>query len=394
MTVRTLEEDFRRMGLSDNEIHDSLVNMHGVLGESKEVDVEEDDLDEGDFEEAYLGDLMGDVEDDDDDDDDDEDEDAVTEAYIRMKKGTSKDRRASKKYYRAHKSKIRRGLAKRKKTSAYKTRKKKLARMSRGGARTRRVVSDVEDTSEGMGNMHESLMGELGELAESIERDPISRFDEYVEAFNHIADLGELVAMRLLDEDEDDALELLSISLKAENMLKIMEGMDGVLDAEDDEILESSLADAMEEVGTLLEEFGLLEEDDDFEDEIDEDDDDDEEIGDDEDVNPFLDAADALREAKGARKVKRKKEKSRYILTSKGQKKVKGKSKWSEKHGKGASRKQVGLRKDVDSKEGLLGYLKLVKAGKVAPGQPIAVSKRTGRKLNKGARAAIKAAGK
>jgi len=97
MTVRPLEEDLQRLGLSDNEIRRSLSGM-GVLEEGEEADFFEDDEEE-DFEEAYLSDLAGD-----DDDSDDEVDESMR--VMRMKKGTAKSRKLSKQYYKAHKGKI------------------------------------------------------------------------------------------------------------------------------------------------------------------------------------------------------------------------------------------------------------------------------------------------
>jgi hypothetical protein len=50
------------------------------------------------------------------------------------------------------------------------------------------------------------------------------------------------------------------------------------------------------------------------------------------------------------------------------------------------------LRKDVRKPEALLGYLKMVKAGKVKPGQP--VGSKGGKKLSSGAMAAKRMAGR
>jgi hypothetical protein len=215
-------------------------------------------------------------------------------------------------------------------------------------------------------------------------------FDEYVTAFNHIADLGELSAIKVFDEDEDAAVDLISLSLGAEQMLKLMEDMGGALDEDEEAMLEEVLADAMEDVFTLMEEYGLFIEDDEDEDDLEEEEDIDDE--DDYEGNPFLDAAAALREAKGAKKGARPpKGKKRFVLKTNSREAKKGASKW----GKGSTKakKQIVGRGDVRNKEGLLGYLKLVKRGLLAPGQPIMKDKK-GKPMNKGARAAVKAAGK
>ena len=113
MTVKPLEEDFQRMGLSKNEIRESLTNM---LGNAPEADVEDDAVEEEDFEDdTYLSDLVGedddgeedeDVEEDEDLKGDELDEDEILEKYVRLKRGTSKQRRQAKSYYKKHKSKI------------------------------------------------------------------------------------------------------------------------------------------------------------------------------------------------------------------------------------------------------------------------------------------------
>lgn len=364
MTVRPLEEDLQRLGLSDNEIRRSLNGM-GVLEEGEEADFFEDDEEE-DFEEAYLSDLAGD-----DDDSDDEVDESMR--VMRMKKGTAKSRRLSKQYYKAHKGKIARKRKQQRKTSSWKRHQKMLARAPKAsGARVRRVMSDVELPDSG--TLSEGIMGDLSELAESIDRDPKSRFDEYVEAFNYIADLGELLAMRALDEDDDEAAsEVLDLSIIAESILKEMEEMGGALTPEEDEDLEEALDEAMEDVAEALDSFGLLAEDDedfDPEDDLDEDDED------------FDEDDDDLDEAKGAPKGK--KTKGRKLLTK--AMTVKGKSKY-----KGNTKAQIDLRGDVKRPEGLLSYLKLVKAGVVAPGQKLPKGKK---KLNKGALAAKRMAGK
>jgi hypothetical protein len=370
MTVKPLEEDLRRMGLGPNEIRESLSHIGGsaeadLLGEDTEEDFEDD---------VYLSDMM-----------DDEELDEVKAQRTHKMKGSAKA--DSKAYERSHKAQRKAARKRRARDPRVQAaeRKRKAAGPARPHMRRSFMKrhSDVEDPSDGMPTMHESLMDELFTLNESIEREPTSRFEEYVEAFNHIADLGEMAAMEFLDEDDEAAADLLSLSLQAEAILQEMEDMGGALDADEDEELEASLADAMEDVGVLFDHYGLLAEDED-EDYEDEDELDEDEIYDYD--NPFLDAAAGLREAKRPAKTK-----GRKVLNPGSTKTKKGRSKWGKSTT--SSRQQLRGRADVRNVENLLGYLKKVKAGKVAPGAPLARSK-TGKPLTKGARAAQKAAGK
>lgn len=375
MVTRRLEEDFQRMGLSEREAGKAL----SFLKEDTDVDSEEEETEEDSFEDdAYLSDLMGE---DDEEDDELDDDDAMIERIVRLHKGSAKQRRAAKAYYRKNKSKIRRAMGKKRKTGAYKRRQKKLSKMSKGSGRSRRVIE---------GEMEENqILDDLALLAESMGDEPTSRFDEYVEAFNHIADLGEMAAMQIMEEDEEAALELLELSLKAEAVLQDMENMGGALLEDEDDMLESSLADAMDEVGEMFENHGFLEESDEDED-VDEDEDWDEDWDEDEDEemdeeeNPFFDMADELREARGKKKVVRPaKRKSRKVLNPDSVKTKRGPSAWGKLHGPGASKKQLAGRKDVRNKQALLAYLAQVKAGRVAPGQPLKSAKGMGKSKGK-----------
>lgn len=376
MTVKPLEEDLRRMGLGPNEIRESLRHIGGraeadLLGEDAEEDFEDD---------VYLSDMV----------DEDEELDEVKATRTHKMRGSAKTDSAA--YERTHKTQ--RAQARKRRARDPRVQAADKRRKAAGPAKPHmrrsfmKRTSDVEDPGAGLPTMHESLMDELGVLAESIEREPVSRFNEYVEAFNHIADLGEMAAMEFLDEDDEAAAELLGLSLRAESILKEMEEMGGALDAEEDAELEATLADAMEDVGILWDKYGLLAEDEDPEDDEDED----EELEEDEiydGENPFLDAASSLREARKQRPAKtagRKVVKAGAPTVTK-----KGRSKWAKSTT--SSRQQLRGRSDVRDPEALLGYLRKVKAGKVAPGQPLATSK-SGKPLNKGARAAQKAAGK
>ena len=379
MTLKLLEEDFRRMGFSPAEICESMPHVSGSDEEAYFVDEDEEE----DFEDVYLSDMV-----------DETDSDMGEGAYQKTHKMSSKAKRAAKLWRKQNPGSVRKSnkkQAKRRHKPAYKA---QMARIKPGtiGKSTgrRRVikVSDVANPGGGLPAMNEELLQELSVLAESIRHEPVSRFDEFVEAFNHIADLGEMTAMNMMEEDEDGARELLSVSLKAEAVLKDMEDMDGALDADEDRMLEATLADALQDVGELFESYGLLDEDD-----WDEDEDLEEEYFDSD--NPFLAAAASLKEAKGKRKRGRMPapEKRKIIPAGTKGKTVTTASNWGKKNKRaGASRRQISKRGDVRNVEGLLGYLKKVKAGKVAPGQPMAMSK-SGKKLNKGARAAQKVAG-
>jgi len=408
MAVRPLEEDFQRLGLSQDEIRASLHNMGRPLGEMAEADLSDgsEEEEDEDFEESYLSDLIG------HDDDEAEDFDEMSEEdyfefvdnlsdeeldrllensemfeakFIKLTPlGTRKTaRRKRKKWLKtaAGQAYARKQMQKRKRPAFKKQAKKQRIRRKRaGGARKGYMMrAGVENPSEGKEAIHEDLMESLTDLAESIEREPVSRFDEYVTAFNALADLGELGAAKIMDEDEDAAMDVLNLSLQAEEVLKLMEDMGGALDEDEDEVLEEALAQLMELAGELVEEYGLLLEDEDEEEYEDEELEEDEE-----EINPFLEAAASLREARRPPKGKK-----RFLLNPKSRKAVKGRSKWSKAGGN--AKRQLAGRKDVRNKQALLGYLKMVKAGKVAPGQPIMMSK-TGKPLSKGARAAKKLA--
>ena len=280
-------------------------------------------------------------------------------------------------------------------------------------------------------SIQEALLESINDLAQSIDHDPTGRFDEYVTAFNHIADLGELGAMKIMDEDEEAACDVIRVALEAEDVLKTMEEMDGALTVEEDEILEGILADAMEDVATTLETYGLFEgckkrnrkgqksqddeedgadeedveedvedideqdEGDDEEDMEDEEEDDEEDVEEDvdedisESASMLMDAAEQLREAKGPKAEKKPpKSKKRMLVVNGKLKSVSTPSRWSKMNrAPGASKKQVMLRKDVRKQEALLGYLKKVKAGTVAPGMHS-----SGKGLSKGAAKAVAAA--
>jgi hypothetical protein len=384
-----LESDLQNLGLSEEDVRSHLP----FLGEAAEADVEDDFEMEEDFEDETVDEddlfhgldeaaleVAGDLEAAEELDEEYLDLlrelSALEEGAIvqRMKKGTAKARRAAKAYYRKMKAKISRGMKRKRKTSGFKRRQAKLARAPKAsGARTRRVVSDRDVPAS---NMHEDIMESLGELAESLEREPTTRFDEYAEAFNSVADIGELLCLRAVNEDELElAQEAYALTLFAENALRGMEELGGALIQEDDEELEEALAIVMEELGGALEDFNLFEDEDLEDDELDED---------------FEDEDFELDEGRGAKTAKRPKPAAGRLIMKGGMpKKVKGKSNYSKTMGGAKPR-----RKDWRNKAAMIGFLRKVKAGKAAPGHP--ASKFTDKKgrFNLGAAKAKAAAGK
>lgn len=395
----TIRRDFEAMGLTEDQIGRSL----NYMGEAT-VEAEVDDQEVSD--DAYLSDLPDEedlqTEEDDEDldldldlDEDDELseeerlEDEMLERVVRLKRGTAKQRSKAKRYYKTHKAQISRAMSRLRKKPAYKKRQARLQKMSKGGSRTRRVLSHVDDPGKGNSSFAEGILGELQVLAEAVDQEPRTRFDEFVDAFNQIADIGELIAMDISEDDSDVAGEFVGMSLKAEGILKHMETLDGALSEEEDAELEETLADAMEEVGALFDKHEIVFESDeeDSGDEDEEDPEEDLEEDEEDEGNPFSGMADALREARPP------KQKGRKLANYAKPKTVKGASKWGKMNPSGASRRQLAGRKDVRNVEAMLGYLKKVKSGKVAPGQAIAYSKK-GKPLSRTARAAKKMAGK
>lgn len=352
MKVRPLEEDLRRMGLSNEQIRSSLGSI-GMLTEGAEADFE-DDYSGEEFEEAYLGDLVG------DDDDDEIDEMKVQ----RMKKSSSKKKRASRDYYKSHKGAIGRKRKMQSRNPAWQRHMAKLARAPKAsGSRVRRVMSDVDMPEDG--HMSEGILDNLAVLAESIDRDPKSRFDEYVEAFNYIADLGEILAMRALEEDENEAAsDVLDLSLGAEEMLKEMEEMGGALTPDEDAYLEEALDDAMEDVEVVLEAFGVVDPEDE------EDEEDEEEVTEGyeyDDEDDLLEAAaKKYKMFRGKKVIKRPKLKGKGV----GIKVGKGKSAYS-KISLANRKKIVDMRKDFRKKKAMIAYLGMVKQKKIKPGQSL-----------------------
>ena len=108
-----------------------------------------------------------------------------------------------------------------------------------------------------------SLMEDVAELAHALDHDPEDRFGEFATAFNHVADLGELAAMNVMDEDADVAKELLALTVGADDVLRRMEKMGGTVTKDQDAMLEATLADAMDCVGEMMSTHDILEDNDD-----------------------------------------------------------------------------------------------------------------------------------
>jgi hypothetical protein len=406
MSLKPLEEELKSMGLSEDEIRRSLVNMaieaKDADGDSEEESSKEEQSEE---DEVNLDDYLDDndeegQEDEEGGDDEEGEDDEVDEAAIRtrIRRGTAASRRTSRQYYKTHRAQVKRQRVKFKKSARGKRHAMALKRGPKGGTRVRRIVKDDFNIRSEDSSLSESLIQEIAILAESIDRDPVDRFNEYAQAFNYIADLGELLALRYMgEEDEKAALGVLDLTVQAEDILKAMDKMEGAVTVEQDEKLERILSKAMDEVAEEFEIWQLIESE--IEGDEEEDLDEDESLDDAEDVDeegegkeeedgehPFPDAVDAIAEAKRGKKQQRR------MLLSK-PKKVGGSSKWGRAHKGGATKRQIALRGDVRNPEALLGYLKKVKAGKVAPGQPIMTGK-GGKPLSRTARAAVKAKGK
>lgn len=369
MSNKSLLDGFSKLGMTSREISEAMT----PLGER----FDKNGIDNGIGDNAYLS-----------------EEGSVEEGFVKLrplavrrkaaKAAKIRRRSGSGKQAYLHQLKMAKtGVAKQKRKKHYKLLK------ARGGPKkgSRMMTASFDNPGKGLKIMSEKLMQNIMQLAEAIDRDPEDRFDEYAEAFNHIADIGELAAIQLMDVDEEAAKDVLNLSLAAESVLKHMESLDGALTEEEDADLEETLQDAMESVGEYMTEYGLITEEDEEDDDEDEDEDDDDleedYLNGDED-DDLLSAFRTLKEARAAVKAKGKKgrgkkeikrmapPKSRKIMTAKGIKRKKGASNWSKKNPAGnASSKQIANRGDVRDKEALLGYLRQVKMGKVAPGQSL-----------------------
>lgn len=339
MGIRSITEDFRRMGLSNKGAENSLANM---LGETSESDIDSDS--DGDFD----GDAM-----------------SIIEAYKRRRALRGKKKISAKRYRRSASGKAaaRKSAKARRRPGAKRVaakRRKKLAKM--GGAKKgfARVLPGLRASDESM-TMRQALIENLKSLEEAVERDPVSRFNEYVEAFNHIADLSEVLTLRCHEAGEEEMAEdMVLIALMAEAVLEDMEELNGALSSEIDEDLEEVLASAMETVSEALEDFSALEEDidedeDDEDDEIDEDEDED----DDDDEDEEDDLTERARRIAEAVK-KKKKGGGEFTDADTGAKYSKKDLDAFEKslvYGRKGGKWRKQRRKDISDPKGLAGYI-------------------------------------
>lgn len=281
MTLKSLREDFQQMGLSENRVNESMRNL---LGEDFEQEINKDD------------DTL------DDDELEDDDPLAIIERRKRLKRKTGKEKIAGKKQRRSASGKrsAKKAAMARKRPGAKRAaakRRVKLAKMGKAKKGYRRMVSSKEFEGN---SLHASLMENIQSLVEAVEIDPVERFDEYLEAFNHVADLGELLCLKYHGMDEDElANEALDVTLAAEAIIEGMEGLEGVVDAEDDATLEEALERAMDVVEDEMEGYNEIMEG------LDEEDDDDD-LGEDIDDDDFEDDDDDDDDLEEAKKKKKK----------------------------------------------------------------------------------------
>jgi hypothetical protein len=359
MSLRTLKNDFEKMGLSEDVCTKALVNMLGEDTELKDEDLEE--LEE-DFEDE-LEDL-----------DDEDDEETILEAYKRVKRLRGKEKVKSKKYRRsaagkkaALKQKLRRKKPGVKRQMA--KRRKKLAKLGKAkkGFRRQLAASTEHVGSEQEVNESSALVENMQELAEAIEGNSVGQFQGYADAFNRVADIGELLTLRGHDLKESElAVEAAELAESAETVLNMMEeGIeDRQLSEDDEELLQEALEIATAQVAELMEEYNVLvesfEEDEDLE-ELDEDFEEEDEDFEEEDEE--LDEARAKGKVRKmthgkatamARDVKKSRSKQRAV--KKHRKKTKSGSEILPKNYTDAF-KNVSARRDVRDPEKLAGWI-------------------------------------
>ena len=286
--------------------------------------------------------------------------------------------RKSKRYRATHKSEYKKALNKQKKfrkTAAGKSHMRKLNMMGKAKKGYRRTLEN-EDSP-----LH---------VIESLIRESEYNFSEKYDDLQEGLELVCRVAEGLKDFSEDvDFVECCDALIEmASEDLSLMEDNCGVMSYEDGTSLEERYYDLHDGAVMLFDLVTEDEDDDDFEDEdfededFDEDNDEDteededfEDDDDDDDDDEDLEEAEAAKNLGRQKKSKtsgKKKHKTvtRRLLRTKGSKKVRGKSNYGNQ--KALTKSMVNQRKDVDSPQALLGYLKQVKLGKVAPGQPLA----------------------
>jgi hypothetical protein len=274
MRMASLEESLRSLGLTDAQINETFPLREG---EEDEVEVDpSDEHAEGNLDTDIY--LSPEIEEDDDDDvfdsdqgyeafveslnDDDLEEIAqdhdLEEGFIKLaSQGVRRVRRKKMKKW-LKTSEGRKYMAKKARkqgTSIAKKKRKKHAKIlkARGGPKKGRIFR-----SESM-DEYSTLMEELNGLEHALNNDPQERFQEFVTAFNHVSDLGELAAMNIMDEDCEAAKDMLSLTVGADDVLRRMEKMGGTVTRDQDAMLEATLADAMDCVGEVLSAHDMLE---------------------------------------------------------------------------------------------------------------------------------------
>lgn len=290
MVLQTLEESLLSLGLSMEEIRQTF-----PAGEEEVVDgLYEDDAatevgyisdevtgSEGDGDDpfAYLespnDDDDSDVADDDQDDDDldayieslsDDDVDAMLdeifesfgmeEGFIRLRP-VSKRKVARKKMKKWLKTSAGRAYARDKKRTsktavAKKKQKKHAAKLAaRGGPirgkMFREAASDEQIALESM-----------LELQDAVDNDPEENFHLFARSFNALADVGELIAGSMLESNDDGARVFAAVAVGAEEVLRRMEALGESVYRDDREILEATLAEAVDCVGTLISKHDIV----------------------------------------------------------------------------------------------------------------------------------------
>jgi hypothetical protein len=280
MKYPTLKETLQHLGLTEDAINKTFPELQeSEDGEEGEVDQSTGDEDTSDLGEiGYLSDDDDDLEEWDEDDDDDIDlEEAVDnltddeldeiavdagleEGFIRLASVSKRKARRKKMKKWLKTSQGRQYMAKKtrknKTAVAKKQRKihaKKLA--ARGGPKKGKIFreNDIPDAFES------SVLEDIAELANAMDHDPGEQFESFSTAFNGLADLGELAAGSVISESEDIARAFAGVAVGAEAVLREMEKMGGVVTLKNRRMLESTLADAMDNVGTLMSEHNVLE---------------------------------------------------------------------------------------------------------------------------------------
>lgn len=280
MKYPTLKETLQHLGLTEDAINETFPELNESAEDEEEVDQSTGDEDTGDLGEiGYLSDdddeELEEAEDEDDDEvdleeavdkltDDELDEIAVDagleEGFIKLASVSKRKARRKKMKKWLKTSQGRQYMAKKTRKSktavAKKQRKihaKKLA--ARGGSKKGKMFreNDIPNAFES------SVLEDIAELANAMDHDPGEQFESFSTAFNGLADLGELAAGSIISENEDVARAFAGVAVGAEAVLREMEKMDGIVTLQNRRMLESTLADAMDNVGTLMSKHNVLE---------------------------------------------------------------------------------------------------------------------------------------